>query len=151
MKALKSKRTAAAVVLEVMFFGAVSWGQKAPPPSYPEQATVISSRILQAEDVNVSSVDAYSATEAVAGNNSVDAIVHTAYRLQTKTATYEITGWEAAKADKRPALLSGEVIHFRTQGNRVFFVLPDGKEHRYTVTLKHPTDSAKDKQVEIHK
>ncbi len=55
---------------------------------------MISSNTLQAEDVNVSSVDAYSTTEAVGDNSSVDAILHTVYRLQTKTAIYEITGWK---------------------------------------------------------
>jgi hypothetical protein len=153
MNAIKGRRKAAGLVLGLLFLASnTAMGQKAPPQTYPEQATVISSNTLQAEDVNVSSVDAYSTTEAVGDNSSVDAILHTAYRVQTKTATYEITGWEAVrKANKSPELRSGDVIHFRVQGNHVFLVLPDGKEHRYTLVSKHPTDSSKESQLQTRK
>jgi hypothetical protein len=151
--AKKHRRKAAALVFGVIFLTPIaSMGQKPPAQTYPEQATVISSNTLQAEDVNVSSVDAYSTTEAVGDNSSVDAILHSVYRLQTKTAIYEITGWEAVRrVNKRPTLQSGDVIHFRVQGNHVFFVLPDGKEHRYTLVSKRPVDSAKEKEPETPK
>lgn len=121
-------------------------GQKA-PVAYPEQATVISTNTLQAESVNVSSVDATSAAEVMGGSNSVEAILHTTYRIQTKGAIYELTGWEAVrKANERPVLQLGEVIRFRVQGDHIFTLLPDGKEHRYSVVSKHSDDSKNEKQ-----
>lgn len=64
--------------------------------------------------------------------SSVDTYHRRVYTVKTDTGKIEVTGWENGfKARKRPPLIVGQQVRYRTDGKYIYTVLDDGKEHRF--------------------
>jgi hypothetical protein len=104
----------------------LSASTKKEPKDYPLTGTVVS----------------FHAEKEVRGSDGdIDTYRRRVYVLKTDTGELEITGWDKtahvpftkSKAQKRPPLIIGQKIAFRTDGKFIWTVLDDGVEHCYYI------------------